>query len=831
MLAPLLATLAAAGTPPAPPAFEPERAPLRAELEPDAGAFVNRDRIYDYYGKQALAFGMGRTTPALIPAFPGLDGGRYGHQGNQNDTDTWRDGRWGASSFGNLFSGVLHGGELLLPKAVWVREGERCAAFDPSSLSFPIEWRAPFVLLGDRRHGFNIGAEPAGKVVRATPPTPRAGTYRGFYVHGDKVIFSYERDGRSFLATLGEGERPGEELAHLTRGGPARWPGWIRTPGRLGAGQPVAVDTVGIPFDNPYGTLFFLSGLDFLPDGTGVVSTMTGEVWLVRGLEGDLREIRWKRFATGLHQPLGVKVIGGRIHVIGRDQVTRLEDLNGDDEADFHACVANGLATSPGGHDFVIGLEADDRGRFLTASGNQGLLRIGPGGAAEVLATGLRNPNGIGLSVDGRFLTSSLQEGNWTPASAIVQVDLTSDARPRYGLDDGGKPGIGSPLLYLPRGEDNSSAGQAHLGPARWPALAGEGNLVHLSFGTGTAWMVTRQKVGDLWQGAAQRLTGSMEAGAQHGRFHPKDGSLWVSGLKGWQSYTTKDGCLHRLRPTGVVPVLVGHEVRGNGVLLRFDRALPARAESRDSHFAQCWNYRAPSAAYGSPELSLRYPDTAGHDPLEVRRAILSDGGKTLFLELPTLRPCHQLHLRVPSVGEAGTDLFLTVHRLGADFTDFPGYMRHDPADHAAMPTGAAAKATARPVRWEEDLCAPGARELRIEAATGLKFATTELRAKAGEPLRLTFANPDTMPHNWVLTELGAAQKVGEAANRLATQVDALERHYAPDMPEVLCHTRVLNPGESTTIWFQAPAKPGRYTYLCTIPGHWQLMRGELVVE
>ena len=828
MLGALLCLLAAA---PAPPPFAPARAPLRPDQEPDAGAFVNRERVYDFYGKQALEFGPGRSTPPLIPAFPGLDGGAHGHQGNQNDAVTWRDGRWGASDFGNLFSGVLRGAGLVLPKAVWVREGERCAAFDPISLSFPIEWKAPFVRLGDMRHGFNLGAEPAGTLVRATPAAARTGAYRGFYVHGDKVIFSYEREGKAWLATLGDGERPHAELAHLTRGGPARWPGWITTSGRLGKGGPVAVDTAVIPFDNPHGTLFFLSGLDFLPDGTGVVATMTGEVWLVRGLEGDLREIRWKRFATGLHQPLGVKVVGGRVHVLGRDQVTRLDDLNGDDEADFHACVAAAIPTSPGGHDFVIGLETDAQGRFLTASGNKGLLRLAPGGAVEVLATGLRNPNGIGLSVDGRFLTSSLQEGNWTPASAIAQVDLAAASTPHFGDGGRGRQGISLPLLHLPRGEDNSSAGQVHLGAGRWPTLAGEGNLVHLSFGTGTAWMVTRQKVGDTWQGAAQRLTGSMESGAQHGRFHPVDGSLWVSGLRGWQTYTTQDGCLHRLRPTGGAPVLVGHEVRGNGVLLRFDRALPARAARREAHFAQCWNYRAPSPAYGSPELSLRHPGVAGHDPLEVRSATLSDGGRTLFLELPTLRPCHQLHLRVPSHGELGLDLFLTVHRLGEDFADFPGYVRHDPSDHAAAPASEGTKAAARPVRWEEDLCAPGARELRVEAATGLRFFPTELRAKPGEPVRLTFSNPDSMPHNWVLTDLGAARRVGEAANHLATQVDALERHYAPDLPEVLCHTRVVNPGESTTIAFVAPRVPGRYPFLCTIPGHWQLMRGELVVE
>ena len=229
------------------------------------------------------------------------------------------------------------------------------------------------------------------------------------------------------LTTAWSGPQDAAKLASLTKGGPAQWPQWIETKGAVGQGKPFATDTIGVPFQNPYGALMFLSGLDFFADGTAAVCTMTGEVWLVRGLDTDLKNVRWKRFATGLHQPLGVRIIQNRLYVLGRDQVTRLHDLNGDDEADFYESVTNGYATSNGGHDYVIGLEADARGNFYTSSGNQGMLRLSGRQGVEVLATGLRNPNGTGMSADGRFFTSSLQEGNWTPASAIVQVEVGKD--------------------------------------------------------------------------------------------------------------------------------------------------------------------------------------------------------------------------------------------------------------------------------------------------------------------------------------------------------------------------------------------------------------------
>lgn len=810
----------------------PDRKPLRPALEPDSGHPVNRDRIYDFYAKQAFAFGMAPSDQPL-PPFPGLDGGAHGHQGNQNDLETWMDNRWSLSPKGDLFSGVLRTGDVLAPKAVWVRAGERCGAFDPETLRIVLEWRGKLVRIGPRRRGFIESPTPGGEVTRkATAPSAK-GTYRGFYRHGSRVIFSYEREGKEWLETLADGAKPRGALDHLTRGGPTRWPGWITTPGRLGKGSGHLVDTVELPFRNPHGTLFFLSGLDFLPDGTGVVATMPGEVWLVRGLEGDLREVRWKRYATGLHQPLGVRVVDGRIHVVGRDQVTRLDDLNGDDEADFHACVAAGQATSPNVHDYVIGLEVDHQGRFLTTSGNQGVIRLTPGATqAEVLATGIRNPNGIGMSPDGRFVTTSFQEGNWTPSSGIVQLDLSRPGRPHFGNNGAVDGRIDPPLIRLPRGEDNSSASQIFLGPKGWPELAGDGNLLHLSYGMGNVWMVTRQQVGEVWQGAALRLTGSLKSGAQQARFHPRDGQLWVVGLSGWQSYTTDDGCLHRIRPSVKVPVLIAHEIRGNGVLLRANLPLPSRASQPSAAFAQCWNYVAPSPAYGSPELSVRQPEKAGHDRLEIRSVTILEDGRTVFLEIPELARCDQLHLRLPWEGAHDADIFLTVHALAEDFTGIPGYraVPRDHTDHAPATPAAGAPALV-PVSWEEELCGLPSRELRIEAVAGLRFSEEELRARAGERLRLTFANPDSMPHNWVLVETGAADTVAVAAGKLAERTDGFSRHYAHEVPGVLCHTRVVLPGASSTIWFPAPAKPGRYPYLCTIPGHAQVMRGVLVVE
>ena len=345
--------------------------------------------------------------------------------------------------------------------------------------------------------------------------------------------------------------------------------------------------------------------------------------------------------------------------------------------------------------------------------------------------------------------------------------------------------------------------------------------------------MVTRQQVGGQWQGAAQRIAADFLSGSQQGRFNPKDGHLYVTGIAGWQTYTTDDGCFQRLRHVGGSPVLVAHEVRDNGVWLRFDSALDGRSAGRAAgHFAQTWNYRY-AAAYGSPEFSVAHPGVVGHDVLEVRSAHVLGDGRELFIEIPQLTVAHQVHLNLALVPGRNTDLFLTAHALAEPFKDFPGYaaIPKQAHAHAAPAANTNGTGTMRPVRWETEVCGNPPQELTLETATGLQFAQKELRVKAGRGVALTVVNPDSMPHNWVLTKPDALETVSLLSAKMAAEPDAYSRHYVPESPDILCHTRLLDAGQRTTVYFNAPKTPGRYPYLCTFPGHAQIMRGVLIVE
>lgn len=822
--------------PPVAAVFPCERKPLKPGLWPAWEAPVNRDRIFDFYAKQAEWARAQPQRPALLAPYAGLDGGKFGHWGNQNET-TWRDGRWNEMDLGTVVGGVVRSGKRAVAKGVAVRlgdAGEMACCFDPLTLTYPFVWKGGFVKYDEARHGISQNVVVAGQMVPndAGPAAGPGFVYRGYYRHGRRVIFSYLRDGVEMLDApwVEEGNFvrvAGPAATHpaagLIKGGPAQWAETVETKGVRGSAAPFAVDTITLPFSNPWKSLLFVGDHDFLPNGDGVICTIMGDVWRVSGLDDTLEKLRWRRIATGLHQALGLRVVDGVIHVLGRDQITRLHDLNGDGETDFYECFSNAYASSPGAHDFITGLERDAAGNWYSVSGNQGLFRISPDGKnVDVIATGFRNPNGLGLGPDGT-LTVGCQEGSWTPAS---QVCLIPPGVGGLYFGYGGprkSPAITPPLVYLPRGVDNSTGGQCFVEGDRWGLPRGA--LLSLSWGTGTMLLLLPEKVNGVWQAAAVPLPGEFRSGAQRGRFRAQDGQLYVSGCQGWGSYTTDDGCFQRLRWTGAPAQLpVEFHARDNGVLVRFAHPLDrAAAQDAKGHFAQVWNYRY-SAGYGSPEFSQRWPKIEGHDPIEITSAHLLADGRTLFLEIPQLKPVNQIHLRVRTGADA-VDVFATLNQLGAAFSDFPGYRAIAKETPAVVPP---VVAPAEPNPWAKG--EPG-RGIRIETATGLTYATKRFVAKAGERISLTLANPDTMPHNLAITKPGTLAKVGDGANRMAALADGGAKRYLPPGGDVLFFTDIIEPGKSTTIHFTAPAEPGEYPYLCTFPGHWQIMNGIMLVE
>jgi azurin len=112
-----------------------------------------------------------------------------------------------------------------------------------------------------------------------------------------------------------------------------------------------------------------------------------------------------------------------------------------------------------------------------------------------------------------------------------------------------------------------------------------------------------------------------------------------------------------------------------------------------------------------------------------------------------------------------------------------------------------------------------------------MRFDTPRIVVEAGKPFEIIVENADFMPHNLVVMNPGAREKLGPIAEvMLPDQLDAKGRPYIPRSPDVLAATRLLEAGQKETLKLTAPTAEGSYEFVCTFPGHWQVMYGQLVV-
>ncbi|GAA5221489.1 hypothetical protein GCM10025777_21190 [Membranihabitans marinus] len=111
-----------------------------------------------------------------------------------------------------------------------------------------------------------------------------------------------------------------------------------------------------------------------------------------------------------------------------------------------------------------------------------------------------------------------------------------------------------------------------------------------------------------------------------------------------------------------------------------------------------------------------------------------------------------------------------------------------------------------------------------------MKYDKKEFVVKAGQSVRIEFENRDFMQHNLVIGRPGSLEEIGRAADKMAMDTDAAERNYVPDLPSILHATALVNPEDQVVLEFTAPAEEGFYPFICTFPGHWQIMNGIMKV-
>ncbi len=489
------------------------------------------------------------------------------------------------------------------------------------------------------------------------------------------------------------------DLRTFTKGGPAHWAQEVVTEGVLGEtdqakqidslksriegeqdaaqkqslkdqltellASPYVVDTVTVPAENPFGSWIRVGGIDFFKDGRIAFSTWSGDVWVGKFADDKLSKITWHRYATGIFHGLGLKIVDEKIYVLGRDQITLLQDFNNDGEADFYQNFNNDVQVTSNFHEFTFDLQTDSQGNFYFLKGgpvNPGgrgwgplsdhhgsIFKVSPDGKKfEVHATGIRAPNGMCVGPNGE-ISNGDNQGTWVPVDYIhfskpgdfIEVPDLSHRTPA-------PTAYSQHLCWVPYDIDNSNGTQIWV-PAnkgKWGPF--EGRMLYLSYGKSSLFAVLQERVGDIAQGGVVKFPLKFATGLMRARFSPVDGQLYVAGLKGWQTNGVKDGAIQRVRYTGKsVTMQEALHVSKKGITIRFTGALDKKSASDPQNWAlEQYNYLW-SSAYGSDTYKVSKPEEKGTDQVAIESIKVAEDGKSVFLEVAGLKPVMQMRIKM----------------------------------------------------------------------------------------------------------------------------------------------------------------------------------------
>lgn len=429
-----------------------------------------------------------------------------------------------------------------------------------------------------------------------------------------------------------------------------------------------------------------VGGIDTLGDGRPIVSTRRGDVWIVDDAYADPPfNATFTRFATGMHEALGLAVRAGEIYAVQRGELTRLDDIDGDDVADVYETVFDRWGVSGNYHEFAFGPKFDRDGNLwvtlnLGFCGGLGksivpwrgwALKITPDGEMTPICGGLRSPNGIGMNAQGDMFYTDNQ-GDWVGTCPLAHLEPGSfhghpggnqwyDSPEAPGSDPGtpatapdgspvprhianqSMPTLKLPAVWFPYGRMGQSSSDILLentngkfGPFKDQLFVGDQTNASIA----RVWL---EKVDGEYQGACFPFRSGFDCGVNR-MCWGEDGSMFVGQTnRGWGSLGRKPYGLQRLVWTGRMPfeVLEMH-ARPDGFELVFTKPVDAQSAADHRSYTMksfTYLYHEP---YGSPEV-----DTAD---LDIVSAKVSPDGLRVRLVIDNLREGYVHELFLPGV-------------------------------------------------------------------------------------------------------------------------------------------------------------------------------------
>lgn len=523
-----------------------------------------------------------------------------------------------------------------------------------------------------------VGKPAEGVRLWATQPKPQKG------VAGEPLVFSIPASSKEEQPSIAldppsgaeEHKNSGAAVAHEAAQS-HQWSQVVTTHATLSKKDDAyVVDDIPLPLENPWKRNVRLADLAFLDDqGHAAAVTMDGDVWLLSGLKGNLENVTWKRFASGLHEPMsivarpakqpsqpnssnpksGSSPLKSDIFVFDRDGIWRLRDTNNDGEADVYEMFCNRFAQTAETREFPNSMKlAPDGSLVISKGGQQGtylgkdngtVIRVSPDGKKyEVLGWGLRQPF-AGVNPKTGLVTASDQEGNYVPTTPIQIIRdhqfyghlATIQPHEQYPQT------IADPLTWIPHAVVASGATQTWLYNAKMGDINDE--MILVSYNKPELFRVLMNHRGTRPQAAVTGWIHNLDFPTLNAAVNPADGQLYAIGFQIWGTTVKRISGLARIRHTESPRILLtGLTAFDKGVLLNFNRPLDkAHATDVANYSVERWNYKR-TYNYGSPHLKA--DGTPGQEWMPPSSAYLSKDGKSVFIGLPDMKTTY-MQMRV----------------------------------------------------------------------------------------------------------------------------------------------------------------------------------------
>ena len=417
------------------------------------------------------------------------------------------------------------------------------------------------------------------------------------------------------------------------------------------------VDPIGLPLVNPWKRNVRPGDIQFLSDGTGILVTIDGDLWKAFGLHDPSQSIRWKRFTSGLHEPMSAAIRDDQIFVFDRNGIWKILDTDGNGEADTHELFSNVFAQTADMREFPSTIRLAPEGEFVIAKGGQqastlgkhngSVLRISADGSrSSVLGYGFRQPS-IGVNPRTGLVTSSDQEGQYIPSTPLhIVEDKQFYGYLSEGLHETEKypARIADPLTWIPHAVNASATSQLWLFDAKMGPL--NDSFVHIGFNRPELFKILLNHRGSKPQASVFSITSAFDYPLLNGSLNPADGQLYISGfqINGWGNGRGTLGGFSRVRYTGKQAFLPIEVVpMDKGVLLRFEHKLnPSKATDPNSYSLASWHYQR-THRYGSAQYKEN--GETGIDWLTASSAYLSNDQLSVFVGIPSMRLVMQLRV------------------------------------------------------------------------------------------------------------------------------------------------------------------------------------------